>query len=147
MNTLSFPQVSVNYKDSDASRRIIVKSSQSSYDIFKEAYEECMQHHEECWVMFLNQANRLIGVSCISKCGISQTVVDIRIIMQTALLSHASGIILSHNHPSGNMVASSSDNALTSRLKKACELLDIRLLDHIILSESEYMSYADEGML
>lgn len=72
---------------------------------------------------------------------------DIRIIMQTALLSHASGIILSHNHPSGNMVASSSDNALTSRLKKACELLDIRLLDHIILSESEYMSYADEGML
>lgn len=123
------------------------KPSRISYDIFKEAYDECMQHHEECWVMFLNQANRLLGLSCISKCGISQTVVDVRIILQTALLAHASGIILSHNHPSGNMVASSNDNAITSKLKKACELLDITLLDHIILSDTGYLSYADEGML
>ena len=147
MNTLSFPQISVSYKDTDTSKRIVVKSSQTSYDIFKEAYEECMQHHEECWVMFLNHGGKLLGLSCISKCGISQTVVDIRIILQTALLAHASGIILSHNHPSGNIVASSSDNAITSKLKKACEILDIRLLDHIILSESGYMSYSDEGML
>ena len=76
-----------------------------------------------------------------------QTVVDVRIILQTALLAHASGIILSHNHPSGNMVASSSDNAITSKLKKACEILDITLLDHIILSDTGYLSYADEGML
>ena len=108
MNTFSFPQISVNYKDADAAKRTLVNSSRVSYDIFKEAYDECMQHHEECWVMFLNQANRLLGLSCISKCGISQTVVDVRIILQTALLAHASGIILSHNHPSGNMVASSS---------------------------------------
>ena len=72
---------------------------------------------------------------------------DVRIILQTALLAHASGIILSHNHPSGNMVASSNDNAITSKLKKACELLDITLLDHIILSDTGYLSYADEGML
>ena len=103
MNTFSFPQISVNYKDADAAKRTLVNSSRVSYDIFKEAYDECMQHHEECWVMFLNQANRLLGLSCISKCGISQTVVDVRIILQTALLAHASGIILSHNHPSGNM--------------------------------------------
>ncbi len=147
MNTFSFPQVSVSYKDADTSKRTVVKSSQESYMIFKEAYEECMQHHEECWVMFLNHGCRLLGLSCISKCGISQAVVDIRIILQTALLTHASSIILSHNHPSGSMIASSRDNTLTNRLKKACELLDIRLLDHIILSESGYMSYADEGML
>ena len=147
MNTFSFPQISVNYKDADAAKRTMVNSSRISYDIFKEAYDECMQHHEECWVMFLNQANRLLGLSCISKCGISQTVVDVRIILQTALLAHASGIILSHNHPSGNMVASSNDNAITSKLKKACELLDITLLDHIILSDMGYLSYADEGML
>ena len=147
MNTFSFPQISVNYKDADAAKRPLVNSSRVSYDIFKEAYDECMQHHEECWVMFLNQANRLLGLSCISKCGISQTVVDVRIILQTALLAHASGIILSHNHPSGNMVASSSDNAITSKLKKACEILDITLLDHIILSDTGYLSYADEGML
>ena len=134
MNTFSFPQISVNYKDADAAKRTLVNSSRVSYDIFKEAYDECMQHHEECWVMFLNQANRLLGLSCISKCGISQTVVDVR-------------IILSHNHPSGNMVASSSDNAITSKLKKACEILDITLLDHIILSDTGYLSYADEGML
>ena len=137
MNTFSFPQISVNYKDADAAKRTLVNSSRVSYDIFKEAYDECMQHHEECWVMFLNQANRLLGLSCISKCGI----------LQTALLAHASGIILSHNHPSGNMVASSSDNAITSKLKKACEILDITLLDHIILSDTGYLSYADEGML
>ena len=92
MNTFSFPQISVNYKDADAAKRTLVNSSRVSYDIFKEAYDECMQHHEECWVMFLNQANRLLGLSCISKCGISQTVVDVRIILQTALLAHASGI-------------------------------------------------------
>ena len=74
MNTFSFPQISVNYKDADAAKRTLVNSSRVSYDIFKEAYDECMQHHEECWVMFLNQANRLLGLSCISKCGISQTV-------------------------------------------------------------------------
>ena len=136
MNTFSFPQISVNYKDADAAKRTLVNSSRVSYDIFKEAYDECMQHHEECWVMFLNQANRLLGLSCISKCGISQTVVDVRIILQTALLAHASGIILS-----------SSDNAITSKLKKACEILDITLLDHIILSDTGYLSYADEGML
>lgn len=84
MNTFSFPQISVNYKDADAAKRTMVNSSRVSYDIFKEAYDECMQHHEECWVMFLNQANRLLGLSCISKCGISQTVVDVRIILQTA---------------------------------------------------------------
>ena len=67
--------------------------------------------------------------------------------LQTALLAHASGIILSHNHPSGNIVASSSDNAITSKLKKACEILDITLLDYIILSDTGYLSYADEGML
>ena len=62
MNTFSFPQISVNYKDADAAKRTLVNSSRVSYDIFKEAYDECMQHHEECWVMFLNQANRLLGL-------------------------------------------------------------------------------------
>ena len=116
MNTFSFPQISVNYKDADAAKRTLVNSSRVSYDIFKEAYDECMQHHEECWVMFLNQANRLLGLSCISKCGISQTVVDVRIILQTALLAHASGIILSHNHPSGNMVAAGPQAAPADRI-------------------------------
>ena len=73
--------------------------------------------------------------------------VDIRIVLQTALVSHASGIILSHNHPSGSTVASTQDNNLTSQLKKGGEAIGIRLLDHIILTEDTYLSYTDEGML
>lgn len=121
MNTLSFPQITVSYKDADASKRVKIHSSKESYDILKTFYEDCMQHHEECWAMYLNRAGKLLGVSCISRSGIDCTVVDIRIVLQTALVSHASGIILSHNHPSGSTVASTQDNNLTSQLKKGCE--------------------------
>ena len=145
--TLSFPQISVSYKDADASKRVKITSSGNSYEVLKTVYDDCMQHHEECWVMYLNRANKLLGVSCISRNGMDCTVVDIRIILQTALVSHASGIILSHNHPSGSTVASTPDNNLTSQLKKGCEAIGIRLLDHIILTEDSYLSYADEGML
>ena len=147
MNTLSFPQITVSYKDADASKRIKIHSSKESYDLFKAVYEDCMQHHEECWAMYLNGAGKLLGVSCVSRSGMNCTLVDIRIVLQTALVSHASRIILSHNHPSGLTVASQQDNNLTSRLKRACEAVDIRLLDHIILTEDSYLSYADEGML
>ena len=87
------------------------------------------------------------GSSSGSSSGMNSTVVDIRIVLQTALVSHASGIILSHNHPSGSTVASTPDNNLTSQLKKGCEAIGIQLLDHIILTEDTYLSYTDEGML
>lgn len=147
MDNLSFPQITVSYKDADSSRRTLIRSSKESYNILRSIYEDCMQHHEECWVMFLNNSGKLLGVSCVSKSDINAALVDIRIILQTALVSHATSIILSHNHPSGNSVASKTDNSLTSRLKKACETLDIQLLDHIILTEDSYLSYSDEGML
>ncbi len=147
MNTLSFPQITVSYKDADASKRVRIHSSKESYDILKTFYEDCMQHHEECWAMYLNGAGRLLGVSCVSRSGMNSTVVDIRIVLQTALVSHASGIILSHNHPSGSTVASTPDNNLSSQLKKGCEAIGIQLLDHIILTEDTYLSYMDEGML
>ncbi|WP_373136574.1 RadC family protein [Bacteroides sp. HPS0048] len=147
MNTLSFPQITVSYKDADASKRVTIHSSKESYDQFKPVYEDCMQHHEECWAMYLTPLNKVLGVSCISRNGINCAIVDIRIILQTALVSHASAIILSHNHPSGSTKASPQDNSLTSHLKKACETIDIQLLDHIILTEDSYLSYADEGML
>mgnify|MGYP000630525920 FL=1 len=84
--------------------------------------------------MYLNGAGRLLGVSCVSRSGMNSTVADIRIVLQTALVPHASGIILSHNHPSGSTVASTPDNNLTSQLKKGCEAIGIQLLDHIILT-------------
>ena len=84
MNTLSFPQITVSYKDADASKRVRIHSSKESYDILKTFYEDCMQHHEECWAMYLNRAGKLLGVSCVSRSGIDCTVVDIRIVLQTA---------------------------------------------------------------
>lgn len=77
MNTLSFPQITVSYKDADASKRVRIHSSKESYDILKTFYEDCMQHHEECWAMYLNGAGRLLGVSCVSRSGMNSTVVDI----------------------------------------------------------------------
>jgi DNA repair protein RadC len=97
--------------------------------------------------MLLNRSNRVLGISCISKGGISGTVVDVKIILQTALKANASGLIISHNHPSGNLTASSEDIKITVKLKNACKLLDLSLLDHLIITDEGYLSFADEGML
>ena len=83
-----------------------------------------MEHHEESYVIFLNRANKALGVSFISKGGMSETVMDVKIILQTALKVHASGIILSHNHPSGNQRPSEPDKQITSKIKEACKVLD-----------------------
>ena len=145
-NKLSFPKIYVSYKDKDASKRVRISSSADAYRVLQEIYTDCMQHHEECWIMYLNRANKLLGITNLSKGGIHGTVVDVRIIIQTALLSHASGIILSHNHPSGEKRMSGEDIAFTKRVKNACDMLDIDLIDHIILSDSGYTSYSDEGL-
>lgn len=146
-NELSFPKIKVTYQDKDSNKRQIISSPDTTYQVLKGVYKDCMQHHEECWVLYLNHANKLLGISCISSSGISSTIVDIRIIIQTALVSHASAILLSHNHPSGSLKSSGNDDKLTKRLKNACELLDINLLDHVIITEDGYYSYANEGML
>jgi DNA repair protein RadC len=106
-----------------------------------------MQHHEEFYVMLLNRGNKVLGVSCISKGGIAGTVVDVKIILQTALKTNASSLIVSHNHPSGNLTASREDIKVTEKLKSACQLLDLSLLDHLIISDEGYLSLADDGML
>ena len=147
MDNLSFPQITVSYKDADSSRRTLIRSSKDSYNILRSIYEDCMQHHEECWAMFLNNSGKMLGISCISKSGINAALVDIRIILQTALVSHATSIILSHNHPSGNIRPSAEDNRLTTRLQQAARTMDIALCDHLVVSDGAYYSYADEGKL
>ncbi len=136
----------IDHDNHDYSKRQHIQSSIHAYNVIKEAYTDCMQHHEECWVMYLNRANKLLGVTCISKGGISSTVVDIRMIIQTALLSHATGIILSHNHPSGNKNLSDADLDFTKRVKEACNMFDISLVDHIVLTDSGYNSYCDQNI-
>ena len=147
MNTLSFPQITVSYKDADASKRVKSTLPRSLTTSSRPSTRTVCSTTRSAGRCTLNGIGRLLGVSCVSRSGMNSTVVDIRIVLQTALVSHASGIILSHNHPSGSTVASTPDNNLTSQLKKGCEAIGVQLLDHIILTEDAYLSYMDEGML
>ncbi|WP_068596961.1 RadC family protein [Vaginella massiliensis] len=102
---------------------------------------------EEFWIMFLNQGNRVLKLEQISRGGITQTAVDIRIIFKKALELMATAIILAHNHPSGNLIASEADKALTRKITEAAKYLDIQVLDHLIVGQKNYLSFADQGMM
>ena len=103
--------------------------------------------HEEFWVLFLNRSNRVINRMKLSQGGISGTVTDVRMIMKQAIENLASGIIVCHNHPSGNLNPSESDTKITGKIKDAGNMIDIQLLDHIIIYGKEYYSFADNGLL
>lgn len=122
-----------------------ISSSHSIFEIMQPVIGELA--HEEFWIIYLNNSNRIIEQFQISKGGITGTLVDIRITLKKALEVGAVSIILVHNHPSGNLKASEADKQLTRKLKTASESLDIKVLDHIIVTEKSYLSFADEGML
>jgi len=103
--------------------------------------------HEEFWVLYLNNANVILSKQCLSKGGLTGTLVDTRLMFKSALSRLATGIILCHNHPSGTLVASEPDKQLTKKIKMAGETLDIKVLDHLIITEKTYFSFADDGLL
>ncbi len=103
--------------------------------------------NEEFWVMFLNQGNRIIKTEQISRGGITQTSVDVRLIFKRALELMATAMILSHNHPSGNLNPSEADKNLTKKINEAAKFFDIQILDHVIVSQKDYYSFADEGLI
>ncbi|HEX8268504.1 MAG TPA: DNA repair protein RadC [Flavobacterium sp.] len=103
--------------------------------------------HEEFWVVYLNNSNKVVYKSQLSKGGMTGTVVDVRIAFKLALEHNATGMILCHNHPSGTLAASDADKQITRKMKLAGENLDIKVLDHIIITESSYFSFADDGIL
>jgi len=102
---------------------------------------------EEFWVLHLNRAHQVIAKEKISQGGISGTVADVRIILKSAIQKLSSAIIVAHNHPSGNLSPSNQDIQLTRKIKEACRLLDITLLDHLIVTNTDYFSFADNGKL
>jgi DNA repair protein RadC len=104
-------------------------------------------HHEEFWVLMLNRSNKVIAKNKISQGGLSGTVIDVRLIMKSAIDHLASSVILCHNHPSGNVQPSDADSKITKKISEAGRIMDIPVLDHIIVTDSHYFSYADEGML
>ena len=147
---LKVREIQVVYSaDKTLASRDKITCSKSAYDYLLNGYnEKTLAVQEQFVVMLLNNSNKPLGVYKASAGGLTSTVVDIRLIIATALKSLATGIILSHNHPSTNLNPSDADIQLTRKLKEACKLLDISLLDHIIISPlGEYKSLADEGML
>ncbi len=122
-----------------------ITSSKSVFDVMQPIIGE-LQHDEFC-IIFLNNANKIQLKTQMSKGGITGTLVDTRLIFKRALELAATGLILCHNHPSGTLKPSTSDINLTNKIKKGGEVLDIKVLDHIIITEKKYYSFADEGIL
>jgi DNA repair protein RadC len=132
-------------KDFDTNEKSKINSSNDAFDQIGSDLMDLQ--HEEFWVLLLNRANRVIKKKRISEGGVSGTVADPKIIFKMALEELASGVIVAHNHPSGNMLASQSDIDLTKKLKEAGKFLEIQLLDHLIICGRKYFSFADEGMI
>jgi DNA repair protein RadC len=130
---------------SDMLERNIVSCSRDIYDAMLPLMIDLK--HEEFWILLMNQANHIVGKSLISKGGVSGTVVDSKMVFKPALDVLASGIILVHNHPSGNLKPSQQDIDLTRKLAQAGRLLDITVHDHVIITNGNYYSFADMGMI
>lgn len=103
--------------------------------------------HEEFWVLFLNNSNKVVVKSQVSKGGLTATIVDVRLLFKRALELACVGLIVCHNHPSGKLQPSSADRNITQKIKEAGVILDIKLLDHLIITQKAYFSFADEGIL
>jgi len=103
--------------------------------------------HEEFWIIYVNNSNKVIQKNQLSKGGITGTLVDVRLVLKSALEVGATGLILSHNHPSGTLKPSEADIKITQKLKHAAQSLDIKVLDHLIITEKAYFSFADESLL
>jgi DNA repair protein RadC len=132
-------------KDFQAEEKPKIGGSADAFEILKADLLDIP--HEAFWIILLNRANRVIKKHQISQGGVAGTVADPKIIFKVALEELASGIILAHNHPSGNLTASQADIDLTKKLKESGKLLDIQVLDHIIIAGKKYFSFADEGLL
>ncbi len=121
-----------------------ITSSKAVFEIMQPIIGELP--HEEFWVLYLNNSNKVVYKSQLSKGGITGTVVDVRLIFKIALEQNATSIILTHNHPSGKLMASDADKEVTKKLKLAGDQLDVKVLDHIIITEKSYLSFQDEGI-
>ncbi|MDD2798472.1 MAG: DNA repair protein RadC [Bacteroidales bacterium] len=132
-------------KLSEAMQRDQIEGSHSVYAIFHPILADIP--YEEFWVLLLNQSNRVINRVKISQGGVAATVVDVKLILKSALIELSPAIILCHNHPSGNKIPSGNDDSLTEKIKRAAKEMDIRVLDHVIVCDGSYYSYADEGKL
>ena len=142
-------EVELSYKNRVPNKeRRQVLDSLTAYKILKEIYsDDTIDYRETFKVLYLNRSNQLLGYYTISEGGITETMADVRMILQGALLTNATGIILAHNHPSGSVRPGKEDDRVTKRVAEAAEIMNIRVNDHIILTSEGFYSYNDEGRI
>jgi len=144
-------EVSIGYRRTNLDEKLIktqIRNSEHAANFFRGIFpEDVMEHHEEMWVGYLNNANRPIGFLQLSKGNTTSTVVDIKGLVQGAVMCNSTAVIMMHNHPSGKTQASDADIQVTDRVKRGLELFDIKLVDHIILTLESHTSMAEEGLL
>lgn len=148
-NIQNLAEVQLVYKTKvKPSDRPKISASADAYGLLLQTWDSnTIELREEFKILLLNRANRVLGVFSLSKGGVSGTVADPKLIFVAAIKTNASGIILAHNHPSGNLQPSQSDLSLTRKCREAGKLLDIPVLDHIIVTTENYYSMTDEGIL
>ena len=140
-------EIKISYMN-EVDEKITVMGSSEVYQVLKANWDlDTIELQEEFKILLLNQGNQVLGIKSMFKGGINTCSIDVRLIMGMALKANASALVITHNHPSGNLNASESDKRITSKIKECCELFDIRLLDHIIMAKNSYLSFADEGIL
>ncbi len=146
---LHIQEVQLSYKSKvKLSQRPKVTTSREAYEILLAAWDQdTIEFCEEFKILLLNRANKVLGIYELSKGGVSGTVADPKLIFIAALKANACGIILAHNHPSGNSTPSENDINLTRKCREAGRFLEIQILDHIVLTSERYYSFADEGRL
>lgn len=143
----AFPELELRYKKSQL-KKVKIQDSAGAANTFRQIFNEnTIDYREEFYAMYLNRANNTIAWYNVSRGGISGTVADLKIILSLALKVGASGFIVAHNHPSGELKPSEADLSLTKKLKQAGQLLDLHLLDHLILTSEDYISFADKCLI
>ncbi|NPD46235.1 DNA repair protein RadC [Lentimicrobium sp. S6] len=145
ISIISAMELGRRYRSTEAKIRKKISSSRDAYDAIYSYLADC--DYEEFYVILLNRANDIISIQKISEGGTSGTVVDPKKVFKLAINYQASGMILCHNHPSGNMKASQQDKIITKRLKDSGDLIEISILDHIIVGNGNYFSFSDEGLI
>lgn len=142
-------EIELRYTPKHITNYPVVCSSKETHKLLIEFFnEEIISIQEQFIILYLNQASHLIGFYCMSYGGMTGTVADIRLILGVALKTACTQIIVAHNHPSGNLQPSHADKELTRKLKESADVMDIKLLDHLIVTaSSQYYSFADEGLI
>lgn len=146
---LEVSEIQLSYKSTvKPSQRPKITGSKDAYEVLRKSWDDSkLELVEQFKAMFTNRANKVLGIYEVSTGGIAGTVADPKLIFVAALKVGASGVILSHNHPSGNLKPSQADIDLTKKIKEAGKFLEIQLMDHVILTSEGYFSFADEGLV